>query len=199
MPWNTYIAMVGECLQNLTVIDSQGRSLDPLSGFAMLCEMTARAKRRKKTVFLLGNGASASMASHVAADLAKNGGVRTEVFTDVSLLTAIGNDISFDEIFSEPLRRKMIQGDLLVAISSSGMSPNVVLASTAARQLGGGVVTVSAMSPDNHLRRLGDLNFHVPAETYSLAESCHAALLHFWIDQMVAQEQPVALARVRNV
>ena len=66
------------------------------------------------------------MASHFAADLAKNGRVRAEVFTDLSLITAVANDINYDSVFAEPLRWQMREGDMLVAVSSSGNSPNVV-------------------------------------------------------------------------
>ena len=139
---------------------------------------------KKKTVFLIGNGASASMASHIAADLAKNAHVHTQVFTDLSLITSIANDISYDEVYAEPLRRRMTQGDMLVAISSSGQSPNILRAASRATSLGGFLVTLSAMSPENALRSLGMMNFYVPAKTYGMAETCHAAILHYWVDGM---------------
>jgi len=128
---------------------------------------------------------SASMASHFAADLAKNGRVRTGVFTDLSLITAVADDVNYESVFSEPLRWQMTEGDMPVAISSSGNSPNVPAGCEAAVSLGGFVVTLSAMKPDNALRSSGNLNFYVPAETYGAAETCHAAILHFRMDQML--------------
>ncbi len=125
------------------------------------------------------------MASHSAVDLAKNGRIRTEIFTDVSLITAIANDISYEQIFVEPLMLKMIEGDMLVAISSSGNSQNVLRGAETARNLGGIVITLSAMKSENALRKLGDLNFYVPAQTYGFAETGHAAVLLFWIDQVI--------------
>ena len=101
-----------------------------------------------------------------------------------SLLTAVANDLGYEQVFAEPLRRRMIKEDMLVAISSSGMSPNVLLAARDARELGGFVVTLSAMKPGNKLRSLGRINFYLPAETYGMAETCHAAILHFWMDQL---------------
>ena len=83
------------------------------------------------------------MASHFAADLAKNGRVRTEVFTDLSLITAVANDVNYESVFSEPLRWQMAQGDML-AISSSGNAPNVPVGCETAMSLGGFVVTLSA-------------------------------------------------------
>src|SRR5208283_4921493 len=79
-------------------------------------EKTLLVRTCRRTVFVIGNGASASMASHVAADLAKNAHVHTEVFSDLSLITAIANDMSYEEVFAEPLRRRMKDGDMPVAI-----------------------------------------------------------------------------------
>jgi D-sedoheptulose 7-phosphate isomerase len=75
---------------------------------------------------------------------------------------------------------------MLVAISSSGRSPNILRAAREAANLGGLVVTLSAMKPDNPLRSLGAINFYVPSDSYGLAETSHTAILHFWVDQIVA-------------
>jgi D-sedoheptulose 7-phosphate isomerase len=74
----------------------------------------------------LWNGANASMVSHFGAEMAKNGGVRAMVFTDLSLLTAIANDVSYEDVYAEPLRWYMKRKDMVVAINSSGNSPNIV-------------------------------------------------------------------------
>lgn len=185
MSWLAQVDVMKCCMERLEIWGPSCAPLEVEPGYSELFDMTSDLKRRKGTVFLVGNGASASMASHVAADLAKNAHIRTEVFSDLSLITAIANDISYDEVFSEPLRRRMAEGDMLVAVSSSGNSPNVLRAVEECRELGGSSVTLSAMSSDNKLREVGDLNLYIPARTYGLAESCHAAILHYWIDAMV--------------
>jgi len=185
MNWINNISNLKNCLTSLSVRGKSGDETDPDSAFLQWKEQTARVRESRRTAYLIGNGASASMASHFAADLAKNGHVRTGVFTDLSLITAVANDVSYESVFSEPLRWQMTEGDLLVAISSSGNSPNVLAGCEAAVSLGGFVVTLSAMKPDNALRSSGNLNFYVPAETYGAAETCHAAILHFWMDQML--------------
>jgi D-sedoheptulose 7-phosphate isomerase len=157
--------------------------------FGKWMDLTVHIREQKNSVFLIGNGASASMASHVAADLAKNAHVQTEVFTDLSLITAIANDLSYDEVFAEPLRRRLKKGDMVVAISSSGQSKNILQAVAVAKNLGGIVVTLSAMKAENPLRREGGLNFYIPAQTYGMAETCHAAILHHWIDKVILQNQ----------
>jgi D-sedoheptulose 7-phosphate isomerase len=110
--------------------------------------------------------------------------VQTEVFTDVALLTAVANDLGYEQVFAEPLRNRCRRGDMLVAISSSGESPNVLAAAHAAVGMLATVVTLTAMRADNRLRRMGALNFYVPAKRYGPAESCHAVMLHHWMDRV---------------
>jgi D-sedoheptulose 7-phosphate isomerase len=104
-------------------------------------------------------------------------------FNDASLITAVGNDVAFEDIFALPLTRLAQRGDLLVAISSSGESPNVLRALEAARALEVGAVTLSGKSAGNRARTLGDVNFHVPAGRYGWVESAHQLIVHYWFDQ----------------
>ena len=180
--WQQNINRLRGLLENLSVLDSQGNHLDADEAFSRLTELTFRVSSEGATIYYIGNGASASMASHFAADMAKTGGVKTMVFTDPSLLTAIANDISYEDVYAEPLKWYMKSEDMVVAISSSGNSPNIVRALVQAKKLGGTVITISAMNEDNAIRKLGDLNFYVPARTYGIAETAHAAILHFWMD-----------------
>ena len=182
--WTGYSLTIMEHLNQLSFRDREGNELGADEGFQIWCDHTKELKRTRNRIFFIGNGASASMASHIAADLAKNAHILTEVFFDLSLMTALANDIRFEAIFSEPLSWKMQTNDMLVAISSSGNSPNIVEAVHAARTKNGRTVTLSAMSGDNTIRSLGDLNLYLPADTYGLAESCHASVLHYWVDCM---------------
>jgi D-sedoheptulose 7-phosphate isomerase len=187
--WSSNINEIGKYLQAMSasLIDASDIPVD--EAFGKWTDLTIHIREQKRTVFLIGNGASASMASHVAADLAKNAHVHTEVFTDLSLITAIANDVSYDEVFAEPLRRRLKEGDMLVAISSSGQSINILQAVATAKKLGGIVITLSAMKTENPLRREGELNLYVPAQTYGMAETCHAAILHYWIDKIILKNK----------
>ena len=99
-------------------------------------------------------------------------------------MTAVANDISFDMVFVVPLQRRLKPGDMVVAISSSGNSPNVVKAAEFALSRNATLVTLTAMQPSNALRQLGALNFWLPADTYGMAETGHAAILHYWMDRV---------------
>jgi len=186
--WQQNIRDLSALLVNLSVRDPQGADLNANEGFARLTELTFQVNSGGGTIYFVGNGASASMASHFAADMAKTGGVRTMVFTDPSLLTSVANDLSYEDVYAEPLKWYMKSKDMVVAISSSGNSPNIVRAVVQAKKLGGTVITISAMSESNSIRKLGDLNFYVAAKTYGLAETAHAAILHFWMDIFETKE-----------
>ena len=180
--WTQNISELNTILKNMSVSDKSGNTIDNETAFRLWKEKSLEIRTRDKTIYFVGNGASASMASHFSADTAKNGGIRTRVFTDLSLITAIANDISYEEVFAEPLRWYMKKGDMLVSISSSGNSPNIVRAVKIAGSLGGIVITLSAMDENNEIRKMGDLNFYISAQTYVLAESAHAVILHHWMD-----------------
>lgn len=182
MDWQSYLEDISSALAGMEVTERDGASLTPDAAYARLAGWVRECAGRRQRVYFVGNGASASMASHFSADLAKVSGAPTEVFTDPALITALGNDLGYAETFAAPLRQRMLPGEVLVAVSSSGNSPNAVQAVLAARELGGRAVTFTAMGPDNRMRGLGDLNFYARASTYGLAESAHAVMLHHLMD-----------------
>ncbi len=167
--------------------DCNGAVLSQEDGATVLLKLAITAMVNQKRLYFIGNGASASMASHIAADMGKNGRLKTDVFTDLALLTAIVNDLGGENIFAAPLMTQAQTGDKLIVISSSGNSPNLVNAVEVARKIGLSVATFTAMSASNQLRQLGDINVWVPAPEYGLAESAHASILHYWVDNVVEQ------------
>jgi D-sedoheptulose 7-phosphate isomerase len=191
--WADYFETIAQGLRALVVTDRDGRSLPMADGVSQWVSMTRATQQRDAHLYIIGNGGSASMASHMAADAAKNGRLRALAFNDASLLTATANDVAYDETFSLPLERLGRAGDLLIAISSSGNSPNIVRALEVARSVGIAAVTLSAMRPDNPARALGDLNFYVPVRRYGWAESAHQVILHYWFDQYQDVHGPGAI------
>jgi D-sedoheptulose 7-phosphate isomerase len=181
--WATYVDTIARGLAAMAVTDHAGATLTAADGIARGVAMTSAVHDRDGTLYLIGNGGSAAMASHMAADACKNGFLRALALNDPALLTATSNDVDFDEVFSLPLERLARPGDLLITISSSGNSPNIVRALETARATGIGAVTLSGKQPDNRTRTLGDLNFYVPLDRYGWAESAHQIVLHHWFDQ----------------
>jgi len=184
--WESFLRELSSGLSHAVCSGADGAEIAMQEGFLQWLALALDVLRTRRTVYLIGNGASASMASHFAADLTKNAGLKTHTFSDLSLITAVANDISYEAVFREPLRRCAEEGDLLIAISSSGMSPNIIAGVKEGLRQGMPVVTLSAKANDNVLRSLGRLNFFVPVMTYGLAETAHAAILHHWMDLVQA-------------
>ena len=180
--WNSAIGELHEALAGMACTDSGGSALEADRAFALWAEKTVALRAGDKAVYLAGNGASASMASHFAADLVKNAALRAHVFTDLSQVTAVVNDLGVEQMFAFPLRCHARAGDMLVLVSSSGNSPNILAAARAARELGLFTVTLSGFAPDNRLRQKGDLNFYLTTQSYGLAENGHTVILHHWMD-----------------
>ncbi|HNQ35943.1 MAG TPA: SIS domain-containing protein [bacterium] len=169
----------------IEVTDRKGRRLDLDSGVSRAVELIRELAGAGGQLFFIGNGASAAIASHQASDFWKAGGIPTRAFNDPAMLTSLGNDLGYEEIFARPLLDFARPGDLLVAISSSGRSVNIRRAVQAARRRGCLVLTLSGFKPANPLRGQGDLNFYVPAESYGPVEVCHHAICHCLLDTLV--------------
>ena len=140
--------------------------------------------RTDATVFLIGNGGSASTASHMMNDLCKFTAfpnvkrLRAIALTDnVPLMTAYGNDLDFAATFVEPLRTFMRPGDMLVAISGSGNSPNIIAACEYAMEHGGTVVGLCG-DPGGILAKIAHLRIVVPAQRIGQQEDGHLVLNH---------------------
>ena len=134
-----------------------------------------------KKVIIAGNGGSAAIASHVAVDLTKNAGIRCVNFNEADLLTCLANDYGYEAWLSHAIKFYGDQGDLIILISSSGASKNILNGATAAKDLGIKVITLSGFSKENALRQLGDINFFADSKGYNIVEMTH----HVWLVAMV--------------
>jgi len=136
------------------------------------------------TVFSCGNGGSAAIANHLVCDHCKL--VRTDtqllsrnvsLSTTVEMITAIGNDLSYDEIFDYQLKSLAKPGDALITISSSGDSENIVRAATWAKENGIPVISMTGFS-GGRSADIADANLHVSADNYGVIEDVHQSLMH---------------------
>jgi D-sedoheptulose 7-phosphate isomerase len=122
----------------------------------------------------------------MATDWLKNGGFKTLCFNDGAQLTCLANDLGYDQVFGVPVERHGEEGDVLIAISSSGNSPSILNAVLAARRKGTVSVTLSGFKPDNKLRVLGDVNFYIPDSNYGFVEIGHLIICHAILDISMA-------------
>lgn len=140
--------------------------------------------KSKKRIFFLGNGGSNSICSHMMEDFGKMGRFRTFAFSDPALITCYANDYGYEKAMEEWLKLHMDPEDLLIAISSSGNSMNIRNAADFANSIGADVITLSGFKPDNALRKMGKINFHLASESYGIVESYHAVILHIILDSI---------------
>ena len=177
-----YLETLARLIREVSVTDAAGKQKTLSDGVAAFATQGHAAHSSGNKLIFVGNGASASMASHYASDFTKNGGIRSLALSDHAMLTALANDIGNDAIFAEQIGFYAQPGDILVAISSSGGSPNIMKAVERARDMNCAVITFSGFAANNPLRLSGDLNFYVAGDEYGFVETAHAALLHAIID-----------------
>ena len=171
--------------------DKDGKALS-VSAVEYLAEFLRKARAAKKKVFFIGNGGSAGIAVHMTADFLKNGRMRTVDMYGAATITCLGNDYGYEYIFSKQLELLADEGDVLIAISSSGNSPNILLAADVMKKCGGTVVTLTGFREDNKLRQKGDYNLYVPSMEYGIVESIHNRILQQVVDEMMAQDRQEA-------
>ena len=138
-----------------------------------------------KKIILVGNGGSAAMASHVAVDFTKAAGIRAINFNEADLITCFANDYGYEHWVAKALEAYSDPGDLVILISSSGKSPNIINGARQAKAMDLPLVTVSGFSADNPVRKLGDLNLWVDSTAYNIVEMTHHVWLVAIIDYLI--------------
>lgn len=181
-PISSYFDELGRALTAVRVSDSEGRPLDMKAGFEWLADAARATHKAGNKVILIGNGGSAAIASHHAIEFLKNGGIRALSLNDPAALTCLSNDLGYTNVFSEQLKFQGLPGDLLIAISSSGQSVNILKAVEVARTNRMKIATFSGFQPDNLLRGRGDVNFYVNSNQYGFVEVAHHALIQAILD-----------------
>jgi D-sedoheptulose 7-phosphate isomerase len=153
-------------------------------------DLITNAADGKQSIFVCGNGGSALTASHFVTDLAKmywvNKKSQLKAFClsdNIGMLTAYANDLSYDDVFSEPLQNYGTKGDLLIVISGSGNSENVVRALKTAKKLEMNSIGVSGFS-GGHVKELSDVSVHFPVDDMQIAEDLHLSFVHIVMKQL---------------
>ena len=136
-----------------------------------------KTKKAKKKVILFGNGGSAAMASHLSVDLTKACKIRAVNFNEADLLTCYSNDYGYENWVKEALNSYADKNDLVICISSSGTSKNIINAALKAKKMECRVVTFSGFGKNNPLKKIGKINFWIDSSNYNIVEMTH----HIWI------------------
>lgn len=164
------------------VTDADGCVIPLDEGIEQAVNIIRTTEKTKNKVMIIGNGGSAAIASHMHNDLCKSIGVKTLVFTEIPLLTALSNDINYEIAYQMQVELWAAENDLLIAISSSGKSENIIKAVKTAKEKKCKIITFSGFLQNNPLRQLGDINIYVPDSSYGYVEEMHSVLTHFITD-----------------
>ena len=162
----------------------QNLDLEQINNIINLLEMARKANHK---IFICGNGGSATTASHFCCDFNKgtNQNYLFECLNDnISIITAIANDINYESIFSFQLKNKMSQGDILICISGSGNSKNIINAIDEANRLGG--ITIAIVGYNGGIaKQKAQYNIHIPIDDMQIVEDLHMILDHIMIKSIV--------------
>ena len=147
------------------------------SDLIIASDLIKKISTTNNKLIVMGNGGSAAMSSHVTVDFTKAAGVRAINFNEADLLTCFANDYGYEKVFEKAIEFYADAGDLVILISSSGSSKNVLNAAKRAKELKMPVITFSGFNKNNPLRQLGDINFWVDSKAYNVVEMVH----HTWL------------------
>ncbi|MFH2060672.1 MAG: SIS domain-containing protein [Pseudomonadota bacterium] len=142
----------------------------------------------KRSVFWVGNGGSASICAHLSQDMMNKLNIKSLYFGETSLLTCMANDFGYEQVYAKPLKQFVQKEDILIAISSSGNSDNILNCVKIAQDTGMKIITLSGMREDNKLwNSQSDVSFFLSSDLYGIVEVGHEALLHGMIETLWLQ------------
>ncbi len=145
-------------------------------------ELIQNKIKSNSTIYIAGNGGSASIASHVSVDFAKVAKVKSMTFNNSNLITCFANDYGHENWLKEAIKAYCSNKDLLILISSSGKSSNIVNAASYCKKKNIDLITLSGFSDDNDLKSLGKVNFFVDSKEYNFIEMTHHIILLSIVD-----------------
>jgi D-sedoheptulose 7-phosphate isomerase len=177
-----YYEQIQARLAQTQVSDRDGRPFAQETAVSLVIAWAREVHAAGGKLMFIGNGGSAAIASHMATDFSKNGEIRALALNDGSMLTCLSNDLGYEQVFARQLELFAMAGDLLIAISSSGRSPNILEAVAVARKRGCRIVTLSGFGADNPLRQQGDINFYLASDQYGVVEIGHLTICHAILD-----------------
>ena len=163
---------------------------DSIENLIKVRDLILQTNLNKKKVIIFGNGGSAAIASHVSVDLTKNAKIKCLNFNDAGLITCFANDYGFEHWAEKAIDFYGNEGDMLIVISSSGQSENMVNAVRAARNgKFNSVITLSGFLEENPLNKLGDINLWVNNKSYNFVENIHQIWLLTIVDLLIGKRE----------
>lgn len=146
-------------------------------------------KKKNRKVIILGNGGSAAIASHVSVDLTKNARIRSINFNEADLLTCFSNDYGYKKVFSKSLEFYADKHDVVIIVSSSGKSKNILEAAKFCKRKRILLYTFTGMSKSNPLKQMGNVNLWVNSKAYNIIENIHQIWLLSIVDKIIGKTE----------
>ena len=150
-----------------------------------LLKLIEKIKKKNKKIIIVGNGGSAAIASHFSVDMTKIGGVRSINFNESDLITCFSNDYGYENWVKQALKFYSDDGDLVILISASGNSQNMINAAKYIKKSKKTLITLTGFNGKNLLSKYGKLNFIVHSTNYNIIENIHQYWLLLLVDLMV--------------
>ncbi len=175
--FTNYLATFSALLANSAFATAAGE-LPFEDGLLGLQAILLQLRDRRGSLYIIGNGGSAGVASHAVVDFVNVAKINAFTLHDSSLLTCMANDYGYENAFAKLVAQFAKPGDALIAISSSGKSKNICNAALQAKAQGATVITLSGFSAQNPLRTIGDHNIWLNSENYGHVEIGHQFILH---------------------
>ena len=144
--------------------------------------LIANTIKNKNKIYIVGNGGSSSIASHVSVDFTKVAKINCSTFNNANLITCFANDYKYENWVVEAIKAYSLEQDLFILISSSGTSKNIINAAQYCKQKKINLITLSGFKKNNPLSQSGNINFHVESEEYNFIEMTHHIILLSIVD-----------------
>jgi D-sedoheptulose 7-phosphate isomerase len=144
--------------------------------------LIANTQKNKNKIYIVGNGGSSSIASHVSVDFTKTAKINCSTFNNANLITCFANDYKYENWVVEAIKAYSLEQDLFILISSSGTSKNIVNAAEYCKQKKMNLITLSGFKKNNPLSQRGNINFHVESKEYNFIEMTHHIILLSIVD-----------------
>ena len=149
-----------------------------------------QTKKNNSKIMIFGNGGSAAIASHVSVDLTKNANIRSVNFNEADLITCFANDYGYEKWIEKAIDFYADDKDILILISSSGKSQNMINACKAARNKKmSKIITLTGHNKDNPLSKSGDINLWVDSKAYNFVENMHQIWLLTIVDLIIGKRE----------
>ena len=177
-------------MQTSTLIELSTENMTEWSSFFHIPQFTDNARKiafllhkfQDKKVYFFGNGASAAISSHLASDIFKALNIRTGVIHDPSILTCFANDFGYNKVFEKYLEHDKSSNDLIILVSSSGRSENIINAAKYAKKTESTVVVLTGSTPSSILEEHSDILIKINSKYYNILECIHMSILCCAVD-----------------